>query len=82
MPKYQEITFKIFNILKHIYLFDINYMNILITGAGYIGSHIALNLIEQKKNLFLIDNLENSTIYNINILRKFYKKKLIFKTRC
>ena len=28
-------------------------MNILITGAaGYIGSHIALNLIEQKKNLF------------------------------
>ena len=51
-------------------------MNILITGAaGYIGSHIALNLIEQKKNLFLIDNLENSTIYNINILRKFYKKK-------
>ena len=54
-------------------------MNILITGAaGYIGSHIALNLIEQKKNLFLIDNLENSTIYNINILRKFYKKKINF----
>ncbi len=54
-------------------------MNILITGAaGYIGSHIALDLIEQKKNFFLIDNLENSTIYNINILKKFYKKKINF----
>ncbi len=54
-------------------------MNILITGAaGYIGSHIALNLIEQNKNFFLIDNLENSTINNINILKKFYKKKINF----
>ena len=54
-------------------------MNILITGAaGYIGSHIALNLIEQNKKIFLIDNLENSSINNINVLRKLYKKKINF----
>ena len=51
-------------------------MNILITGAaGYIGSHIALNLIEKNKKIFLIDNLENSSINNINVLKKLYKKK-------
>ena len=32
--------------------------NILITGgAGYIGSHIAEELIKKKKNVFVLDNL-------------------------
>ncbi len=54
-------------------------MNILITGAaGYIGSNIAINLIEQKKRFFLIDNLENNSIYNIKVLKKLYKKKINF----
>ena len=35
--------------------------NILITGgAGYIGSHIALELLKSKFNVSVIDNLSNS----------------------
>ena len=46
-------------------------MNILITGAaGYIGSHIALNLVENNQKFFLIDNLENSSIETIKVLKK------------
>ena len=33
-------------------------MKVLLTGgAGYIGSHVALNLIEQGHNVHIIDNL-------------------------
>ena len=54
-------------------------MNILITGAaGYIGSHIALNLIKKNKKFFLIDNLESSSIDNIETLKKLYKEKIKF----
>ncbi|HCD8149404.1 TPA: NAD-dependent epimerase/dehydratase family protein, partial [Enterobacter hormaechei] len=36
-------------------------MNILLTGgAGYIGSHIAVELIHEDYNVFLFDNLSNS----------------------
>ena len=32
--------------------------NILITGgAGYIGSHIVEELVKQKNNVFILDNL-------------------------
>lgn len=54
-------------------------MNILITGAaGYIGSHIALNLIENNKKFFMVDNLENSSLDSIKILNKISKKKIHF----
>ena len=35
--------------------------NILITGgAGFIGSHICLNFLEKRKNVFVIDSFINS----------------------
>ena len=35
-------------------------MNILLTGgAGYIGSHVALALLDQGNNVTIIDNLIN-----------------------
>ena len=38
-------------------------MNILLTGGlGYIGSHIAIALLESKHEIYIIDNLSNSSI--------------------
>ena len=67
--------------------------NILVTGgAGYIGSHIVEDLIKEKKNVFIFDNLSTGfkklinrkanfikgDIKNINSLKKIIiKKKLI-----
>ena len=47
-------------------------MNILITGgAGYIGSHIAEQLINKKNNIIILDNLETG-------YKKLINKKAIF----
>jgi UDP-glucose 4-epimerase len=47
-------------------------MNILITGgAGYIGSHIAEQLINKKNNIIIFDNLETG-------FKKLINKKAIF----
>ncbi|MBA1338028.1 MAG: UDP-glucose 4-epimerase [Pelagibacterales bacterium] len=61
--------------------------NILITGgAGYIGSHVAEILIQNKKNIIIVDNLssgfkklinKNAKFYNINILDNKKLKKII-----
>ena len=50
-------------------------MNILITGgAGYIGSHIAEQLLKEKSNrLFIIDNLVTGHPRLINKKAKFFK---------
>jgi UDP-glucose 4-epimerase len=48
--------------------------NILITGgAGYIGSHVTENLINKKKNIFIVDNLSTGFKKLINIKAKFFK---------
>lgn len=56
-------------------------MNILITGgAGYIGSHLAVELLKLKKNkIFIIDNFINSHFKTINNIKKIVKKNFIFK---
>ena len=37
-------------------------MNILLTGgAGYIGSHVLLNLVDNGHNIHVIDNLATGT---------------------
>ena len=47
-------------------------MNILITGAaGYIGSHVAKQLLESTKyNIIILDNLSTGSIETLNILKK------------
>ena len=40
--------------------------NILITGLGYIGSHLYVALIEKGLTPIIVDDLSNS---NLNVLR-------------
>ena len=48
--------------------------NILITGgAGYIGSHIAEQLINKKMNIIILDNLSTGRRYLINKKAEFIK---------
>ena len=50
--------------------------NILVTGgAGYIGSHVCHILLEKSHNIFVLDNLSNSIIKNIQILKKKHQLK-------
>ena len=57
--------------------------NILVTGgAGYIGSHCVLSLLEQNYNVIVLDNLSTGHIETIKILQnignvKFYKGDLL-----
>lgn len=65
--------------------------NILITGgAGYIGSHVVENLVEKKKNLFIVDDLstgfkkllnKKAFFYNLNILNTKKLKKIILENK-
>jgi len=51
--------------------------NILITGgAGYIGSHVAENLISNKKKVFIVDNLSTGHKKLINKRAKFFKTSI------
>jgi UDP-glucose 4-epimerase len=51
--------------------------NILITGgAGYIGSHIALELLKSKFNVFVIDNLSNSSTNSLSAVERLTGKKI------
>ena len=46
-------------------------MSILLTGAcGYIGSHIAVELLEQNFSVIIVDNLSNSSHEIINTINK------------
>lgn len=47
------------------------YMNILLTGGlGFIGSHTVASLIESNHELFILDNLSNTTIDVLDNLKK------------
>ena len=51
---------------------------ILVTGgAGYIGSHLVLALLEQNKNVIVFDNLELGHIETIETLKKYGNMKFI-----
>ncbi|MDA9045007.1 UDP-glucose 4-epimerase GalE [Gammaproteobacteria bacterium] len=53
--------------------------NILITGgAGYIGSHVAVSLIENGYNPIILDNLSNSSAEVIYRIKKITGKKPLF----
>ncbi len=54
-------------------------MNILVTGgAGYIGSHTSLCLLNKGYNVVIIDNLINSSCESIRRIELLAKKKVIF----
>lgn len=51
---------------------------ILITGgAGYIGSHLAMALLEQKKDIIIFDSLELGHSEIIEILKKYGNVKFV-----
>lgn len=54
-------------------------MSILITGgAGYIGSHTAIELIEENYDVIVVDNLCNSSIDSIHRIETITNKKVTF----
>jgi len=54
-------------------------MNILVTGgAGYIGSHTCIELLQAGYNVVVIDNLENSSAQSLKRVEKITGKKITF----
>ena len=54
-------------------------MNILVTGGlGYIGSHLCVELLKHKLNVFVLDDLSNTSIKVKNKIEKISKKKIKF----
>ena len=48
---------------------------VLITGGGgYIGTHIALTLIENGYDIHVLDNFSNSKIEAIEAVKKYTKR--------
>ena len=54
-------------------------MNILVTGgAGYIGSHTCVALLEAGHSVVVVDNLVNSKEETIGKIEKITGKKVVF----
>ena len=54
-------------------------MNILVTGgAGYIGSHTCVALLEAGHTVIVVDNLCNSKAESIDKIKQITKKEVIF----
>lgn len=54
-------------------------MNILVTGgAGYIGSHTCVELLELGHTVVIVDNFVNSSMESINRIEKITNKKVTF----
>lgn len=54
-------------------------MILLTGGAGYIGSHTAISLLSQGYDVFILDNLSNSSLDAIKSIENISGKKVIFK---
>ncbi len=54
-------------------------MTILVTGgAGYIGSHTVLQLLENNESVVVLDNLSNSSAESLNRVAKICQKEATF----
>lgn len=54
-------------------------MNVLVTGgAGYIGSHTVVQLLEAEHHIVIVDNLSNSKFESINRIEKITGKRPVF----
>ena len=54
-------------------------MKILVTGgAGYIGSHTCVELLENDYEVVILDNLYNSSEKAVNRIEKITNKKVTF----
>ncbi len=54
-------------------------MNILVTGgAGYIGSHTCVELLNSNHSVVIVDNLINSKVESIEKIERITGKKIIF----
>ena len=54
-------------------------MRILVTGgAGYIGSHTCVEMLNKGYEVVIIDNLDNSNIESINRVQKITGKEIKF----
>ena len=50
--------------------------SVLVTGgAGFIGSHTCLKLLEEGYDVFVIDSLINSDYITLEIIKKYFKEK-------
>jgi len=71
------LRIKTLNLKKIYWGYKLKNTNILITGgAGYIGSHIVEQLVNQKNNIIIIDNLVTGYKRLINKKAKFIKADL------
>jgi UDP-glucose 4-epimerase len=53
-------------------------MSILLTGgAGYIGSHVAVELLNMGEKIVLIDNYSNSSVRSVEKIQYLTKKKIV-----
>ena len=54
-------------------------MSVLVTGgAGYIGSHTVIELLNEGKNLIIVDNFSNSSPIVLDRIRKITGKDFKF----
>lgn len=54
-------------------------MSVLITGgAGYIGSHTCVELLNKNEDIIVVDNFSNSSPYVINKIREITGKDFLF----
>ncbi len=54
-------------------------MNILVTGgAGYIGSHTCVALLEAGHEVIVADNFYNSSVETLDRVKQITKKEITF----